>query len=50
MLSKLRSAWAFISSNVSLGREAGSDLYGWFNVVYIRVGGFTVHVGIDRNS
>lgn len=48
MLEKIKALWAILNPRISVGREAGADLYGWYNVVYLRVRGFVLHVGLSR--
>lgn len=47
-LEKIKSILASLNPRISVGREAGSDLYGWYNVLYIRVRGFVLHIGLSR--
>lgn len=50
MKDKAISALNWLKDRVWFGRESGSDFLGVFNVVYLRVGRYTVHVGIDRTA
>jgi hypothetical protein len=49
MLEKIKALLGWLNPRISVGREAGSDLFGWYNAVYVRVRGFTLHVGLSRD-
>lgn len=49
MTDKIKAVLAWLNPRIRVGREAGSDLFGWYNAVYISVKGFTLHIGLQRD-
>lgn len=50
MLDRLTAIVNWLRPRLWVGKEAGSDLFGWYNAVYLRVGRYVLHVGIDRDA